>query len=72
MSMSMERSVLLGCFLDVQNGAALVGSALGAGVVGQLLFVAVRALGEADGRQESRGSGELRYGAWSGAFSDSA
>jgi hypothetical protein len=39
---------LLGCFLDVQNGAALVGAALGAGTVGQLLLMAVGALGESD------------------------
>ncbi len=35
------------CFLHVQHGAALVRSALGAGAMGQLLFVAVGALREA-------------------------
>jgi hypothetical protein len=38
---------LLGCFFDVQHCAALVGSALGASVVGTLLFVTAGALGEA-------------------------
>ena len=61
---------LLGCFLDVQDGAALVGSALGAGVVGQLFLVAVGALRDADGGRGSRGSGGGRCGASSGAFSD--
>jgi hypothetical protein len=40
---------LLGCFLDVQNGTALVSAAFGAGAVRELLLVAVRALGDADG-----------------------
>src|ERR1700685_1767568 len=43
---------LLGCFLDVQHGAALVGPALGAGAMRQLLLVTVGALGDADGGQE--------------------
>jgi hypothetical protein len=43
---------LLDGFLDVQHGAALVGSALGAGAMGQLLLVAVGALGDADGGQK--------------------
>ena len=43
---------LLRCFLDVQHGATLVRSALGASVMGKLLLVAVGALGYARGRQE--------------------
>jgi len=43
---------LLCRFLDVENGAALVLSALGASAVGQLLLVAVGALGEAHSRQK--------------------
>jgi hypothetical protein len=43
---------LLRSFLDVQNGATLVGAALGAGAMGQLLFVAVGALGESYGRKK--------------------
>ena len=58
MSMSMgSMSILLGFFLDIQNGAALVLSALGAGAMGQLLLVAVGALGEPDGGQKVVGSG---------------
>jgi hypothetical protein len=37
---------LLRSFLDFQNRATLVGAALGAGAMGELLFVAVGALGE--------------------------
>jgi hypothetical protein len=44
MSMSIGVLTLLGCFLYVQHGAALVRSALGAGAMGQLLLVAVGAL----------------------------
>jgi len=47
---------LLGGFLDVQNGAALVCAALGASAVGQLLFVAVGALRDARGRQKVVGA----------------
>jgi len=43
---------LLGGFLDVENGAAFVGAALGAGVVGKLLLVTVGALGDAAGGQK--------------------
>jgi L-serine deaminase len=46
MSMGPLTGVLPG-FLHFQDGAALVRSALGAGAVGQLLFVAVGTLGEA-------------------------
>jgi hypothetical protein len=47
-----ETLSLLGCFLDVQNGVALVGPALRAGAVRQLLFVAVGAFRESHGRQK--------------------
>jgi hypothetical protein len=40
---------LLGSFLNVDDGAALVFAALGASLVGQLLFVARGALGDAYG-----------------------
>jgi hypothetical protein len=43
---------LLGFFLDVENGSAFILAALGAGAMGQLLLVAVGALGEARSRQE--------------------
>ena len=43
---------LADCFLYVENGAALVLAALGAGVVGELLLVAVGALADADGGQK--------------------
>ena len=46
------RGNLLGCFLDVQHGAALVLAALGAGAMGQLLLVAGGALGDAHGGQK--------------------
>ena len=41
-----HRNEVLLCFFHFQNGAALVGSALGAGAMGQLLLVAAGALGE--------------------------
>ncbi len=41
----------LACFLHFQNITALVGAALGAGAMRLLAFVAVGALGEADGGQ---------------------
>jgi hypothetical protein len=43
---------LVGYFLDVEDGAALVLAALGAGAMGQLLLVAVGALGNAGGGEE--------------------
>ena len=49
---------LLGLFLDVEHGAALISAALGAGVVGQLLLVTAGALGEAGGRQEVVGAAQ--------------
>jgi hypothetical protein len=51
-SLSAETVSLLGGFLDVQNLVTFVGAALGASAVGQLLFVAGRALGEPHGRQK--------------------
>jgi hypothetical protein len=63
------RSWLLGCFLDVQNGAALVRAALGAGAMGQLLLVAVGALGDSHGGQKVV-ERRVRCGASSGASSD--
>jgi hypothetical protein len=45
-------SLLLGCFLDFEDGASLVSSALQAGAMGELLLVAVRTLGHADSGQE--------------------
>jgi hypothetical protein len=39
-------------FLDIEDGAALVLAALGAGAMGQLLLVAVGALGNAHGGEE--------------------
>jgi hypothetical protein len=47
---------LLGSFLDVQHGAALVSAALGAGAMGQLLLVAVRTLGNTYGGEEVVGA----------------
>ena len=49
---------LLGSFFDIQDGAAFVGSALGAGVMGQLFLVAVGALRDADGGEEVVGAAE--------------
>src|ERR1035438_587557 len=43
---------LLGSFLHVQHRAALVGAALGAGAMRQLLLMAVRAFGDAHGGQK--------------------
>ena len=43
--------VELACFLDHQHVAAFVCAALGAGAMGQLTFVTIRALGEADRRE---------------------
>jgi hypothetical protein len=51
MSMSMGAELLCR-FLHVEDSTALVLAALGAGAMGQLLLVAVRALGNADGRQK--------------------
>jgi hypothetical protein len=51
MSMSMRWS-LLGSFFDVQNLAAVVDAAFGAGAVGLLLFVAIRAF--AQGRLDEK------------------
>ena len=50
-------SILLG-FLDFQHGAAFIRSALGAGAMGQLLFVAVRALREPGGGKKVVGTAE--------------
>jgi hypothetical protein len=44
--------LLLGGFFDFEDVAALVDAALGAGAVGELLLVAVGALGDADGGKE--------------------
>jgi hypothetical protein len=41
-----KRGKLLGCFLDINHGAALVLAALGAGAMGELLLVASGALGD--------------------------
>jgi hypothetical protein len=51
MSMLAARRRLLG-FLHIKNGTALVLAALGAGAMGQLLLVAVGALGDPGSRKE--------------------
>ena len=51
-----ETLSLLDRFLYFQDGSALVGAALGAGPVGQLLFVAVGALRNSRSRQEVMGA----------------
>jgi hypothetical protein len=43
---------LLGCFLDVQNGTALVCAAFGAGTMRELLLMAVGAFGNADSSEK--------------------
>jgi hypothetical protein len=43
---------LLGCFLDIDYGAALVLAALGAGAMGQLLLVAGGAFRDPNGSQK--------------------
>jgi len=43
---------LLGCFLDIDHGAALVLAALGAGAMGQLLLVACGTFRDPDGGQK--------------------
>ena len=59
-------------FFYVQDGTALVGAALGAGAMRQLLFVTVGALGEADRSQKVMGAAIGGAAPWSGAASDSA
>ena len=49
-------SGLLGGFLRLDDGTALVLATFGAGTVGKLLLVAVRALGEAGGSEEVVGT----------------
>jgi hypothetical protein len=49
---------LLGSFLHVNDGAALVGSALGAGAMGQLLLMAAWALGDARSGEKIVGAAE--------------
>jgi hypothetical protein len=46
------REKLLGFFLDIDHGAALVLAALGAGAMGELLLVAGGALGDPNGGQK--------------------
>ena len=62
MSVSIDKRELAG-FFYVENIAALVGSAFGAGAVGQLALVAAWALGSAGRGERSRARGDWRCGA---------